>query len=181
MGVAPMFACLRSASTMWSSQTRRRESMNCGNIRQPARIPEMIQPSMCGQAPVPRNTSAVAMTFYIETVRVLGYGSVRGTYGVVSIAICMASMVLWLGIGHGRNHHTCQRTVGDESLHAFHLRVQRRFIILNDSARAWRARLNRRSLDMRWIPEMRMTGCTRLHALAQRRVGWSPDVGARSP
>jgi len=89
---------------------------------------------MFGDDPVPRNTIAVAMTFYIETVRVLGNGSVRGTHGVVSIAVSMASMVLLLGIGHGRNHHTWQRTVGDEPLHAFHLRVQRRFRFLNDSS-----------------------------------------------
>jgi hypothetical protein len=56
---------------------------------------------MFGEDPVPRNTIAVAMTFYVQTVRVLGYGSVRGTHGVVSIAVCMASMMLLLGIGHG--------------------------------------------------------------------------------
>ena len=64
---------------------------------------------MCGEEPVLRNTIAVAMTFYIQTVRVLGNGSVRGTHGVVSIAVCMASLVVLLGIGHGRNHHTWQR------------------------------------------------------------------------
>jgi hypothetical protein len=131
----------------------------------------MIKPSMCGEEPALRNTMAVAMTFYIQTVRVLGNGSMRGTHGVVSIAVCMASLVVLLGIGHGRNHHTWQRTVGDESLHAFHLRVQHRFRILNDNFGAWRALLNRQSQYMRCIPEMRMTGCTEVHTLAQRRVG----------
>src|SRR5437773_136880 len=105
-----MFAGMQIASPMGSFQMRRGGSVNCADTCQPVFIPEMIQPRMFGEDPVPRNASAVAMTFYIQTVRVLGNGSVRGTHGVVSIAVCMASMVVLLGIGHGRNHHTWQRT-----------------------------------------------------------------------
>jgi hypothetical protein len=75
----------------------------------------MIQPNMFGKEPVLRNTSAVAMIFDIKMVRVLGNRSVRSAHCVVSIAVCMASMVLLLGIRHGRNHHTRQRAVDDES------------------------------------------------------------------
>jgi hypothetical protein len=89
--------------------------MNCGNMWEPVLISEVIQPGMFGEDPVPRNTIAVAMTLYIEAVRVLGYSSVCGTHGVVSTAVCTASTVVLLGIGHGRHHHTWQRTVGDES------------------------------------------------------------------
>jgi hypothetical protein len=61
---------------------------------------------MFGEEPVLRNTIAVTMTFHIQAVGVLGDGSVCDTLGVVSIAVCMASMVLSLGVGHGRSHHT---------------------------------------------------------------------------
>jgi hypothetical protein len=88
--------------------------MNCGNSRHAASISETIQPDIFGEEPVPRNTIAVATTLYIESVRVLGDDSVRGTHGVVSVAVCAASTVVLRGIGHGRHHDTWERTVGDD-------------------------------------------------------------------
>jgi hypothetical protein len=50
------------------------------------------QPRLFGEAPILRHATAVTATIEVEPIRVFGDEPVRGTQGIVDLAVCLASI-----------------------------------------------------------------------------------------